>query len=189
MIFEMGNETQEAKVYRPSGSDLSNPLGQIARYVAATGQILNIGDVTTWLKKDVVQAGSEPIKSILCMPIVNGQRTVIGVAQLINKVALSILFSFFFFFFLFTLNTTTFSASSIMSATIIPSGNDSPKSSRYRMKVFSIYKFEYVHFGYSSLFATKYLTRIEILQCSKLSFLLLLSRNLTTDSSLVSTTK
>ncbi|KAK9301706.1 hypothetical protein QLX08_006106 [Tetragonisca angustula] len=85
MIFEMGNETQEAKVYRPSGSDLSNPLGQIARYVAATGQILNIGDVTTWLKKDVVQAGSEPIKSILCMPIVNGQRTVIGVAQLINK--------------------------------------------------------------------------------------------------------
>lgn len=84
----MDNETQEAKVYRPSGSDLSNPLGQIARYVAATGQILNIGDVTTWLKKDVVQAGSGPIKSILCMPIVNGQRTVIGVAQLINKVVL-----------------------------------------------------------------------------------------------------
>lgn len=85
-IFEMDNETQKAKVYRPSASDLSNPLSQIARYVAATGQILNIGDVTTWLKKDVVQAGSDPIKSILCMPIVNGQRNVIGVAQLINKV-------------------------------------------------------------------------------------------------------
>ncbi|PBC29814.1 cGMP-specific 3',5'-cyclic phosphodiesterase [Apis cerana cerana] len=84
-IFEMDNETQKAKVYRPSASDLSNPLSQIARYVAATGQILNIGDVTTWLKKDVVQAGSDPIKSILCMPIVNGQRNVIGVAQLINK--------------------------------------------------------------------------------------------------------
>ncbi|CAK9795385.1 cGMP-specific 3',5'-cyclic phosphodiesterase [Anthophora plagiata] len=84
-IFEMDNEIQEAKVYRPSGNELSNPLGQIARYVAATGQILNIGDVATWLKKDVVQSGSEPIKSILCMPIVNGQRTVIGVAQLINK--------------------------------------------------------------------------------------------------------
>lgn len=82
----MDNETQKAKVYRPSASDLSNPLSQIARYVAATGQILNIGDVTTWLKKDVVQAGSDPIKSILCMPIVNGQRNVIGVAQLINKV-------------------------------------------------------------------------------------------------------
>ncbi|XP_017787419.1 PREDICTED: cGMP-specific 3',5'-cyclic phosphodiesterase-like [Habropoda laboriosa] len=84
-IFEMDNETQEAKVYRPSGNELSTPLGQIAKYVAATGQILNIGDVATWLKKDVVQSGSEPIKSILCMPIVNGQRTVIGVAQLINK--------------------------------------------------------------------------------------------------------
>ena len=98
----MDNETQEAKVYRPSGSDLSNPLGQIARYVAATGQILNIGDVTTWLKKDVVQAGSEPIKSILCMPIANGQRTVIGVAQLINKVVL----------FIFILNTSTILSSS-----------------------------------------------------------------------------
>ncbi|XP_034179846.1 phosphodiesterase 6 [Osmia lignaria lignaria] len=83
-IFEMDNETQEAKVYRPSGNDFSKPLGQIARYVAATGQILNIGDVATWLKKDV-QSGNESIKSILCMPIVNGQRTVIGVAQLINK--------------------------------------------------------------------------------------------------------
>lgn len=90
-IFEMDNETQKAKVYRPSASDLSNPLSQIARYVAATGQILNIGDVTTWLKKDVVQAGSDPIKSILCMPIVNGQRNVIGVAQLINKVEIHFL--------------------------------------------------------------------------------------------------
>ncbi|XP_076241567.1 phosphodiesterase 6 isoform X2 [Calliopsis andreniformis] len=84
-IFEMDNESQEAKVYRPSSNDLSSPLGQIARYVAATGQILNIGDVATWLKKDIVQSGDETIKSILCMPIANGQRTVIGVAQLINK--------------------------------------------------------------------------------------------------------
>ncbi|XP_076678724.1 phosphodiesterase 6 isoform X2 [Andrena cerasifolii] len=84
-IFEMDNESEEAKVYRPNVNDLSSPLGQIARYVAATGQILNIGDVATWLKKDVVQSGDESIKSILCMPIANGQRTVIGVAQLINK--------------------------------------------------------------------------------------------------------
>ncbi|XP_043266143.1 cGMP-specific 3',5'-cyclic phosphodiesterase-like [Colletes gigas] len=84
-IFEMDNKSEEAKVYRPSGGDLASPLGQIARYVALTGQILNIGDVATWLKKDVIQSGNEPIKSILCMPIVNGQRTVIGVAQLINK--------------------------------------------------------------------------------------------------------
>lgn len=73
-------------MYRPSTNDLSSPLGQIARYVAATGQILNIGDVTSWLKKDVAETEKEPTKSILCMPIANGQRTVIGVAQLINKV-------------------------------------------------------------------------------------------------------
>ncbi|XP_047363753.1 cGMP-specific 3',5'-cyclic phosphodiesterase isoform X2 [Vespa velutina] len=85
MIFEMDNETQEARVYRPSTNDLSSPLGQIARYVAATGQILNIGDVTSWLKKDVVETEKESTRSILCMPIANGQRTVIGVAQLINK--------------------------------------------------------------------------------------------------------
>ncbi|KAI4504702.1 hypothetical protein M0802_000252 [Mischocyttarus mexicanus] len=85
MMFEMDNETQEARVYRPSSNDLSSPLGQIARYVAVTGQILNIGDVTSWLKKDVVDTEKEPTKSILCMPIANGQRTVIGVAQLINK--------------------------------------------------------------------------------------------------------
>ncbi|KAG7200832.1 hypothetical protein KM043_003202 [Ampulex compressa] len=85
MVFEMDNETEEARVYRPSSGDLSSPLGQIARYVAATGQILNIGDVATWLKRDIIQTGAELIKSILCMPIVNGQRSVIGVAQLINK--------------------------------------------------------------------------------------------------------
>ncbi|CAL1673761.1 unnamed protein product [Lasius platythorax] len=85
MVFEMENETQEARVYRPNNNDLSSPLGQIARYVAATGQILNIGDVATWLKKDVMESGRKPIRSILCMPIVNGQRIVIGVAQLINK--------------------------------------------------------------------------------------------------------
>ncbi|KYN19994.1 cGMP-specific 3',5'-cyclic phosphodiesterase [Trachymyrmex cornetzi] len=85
MVFEMENETQEARVYRPSNNNLSSSLGQIARYVAATGQILNIGDVATWSKKDVMESGKEPIRSILCMPIVNGQRIVIGVAQLINK--------------------------------------------------------------------------------------------------------
>lgn len=86
MVFEMENETQEARVYRPSNNNLSSSLGQIARYVAASGQILNIGDVATWLKKGVIESGKEPIRSILCMPIVNGQRIVIGVAQLINKV-------------------------------------------------------------------------------------------------------
>lgn len=82
----MENRSEEARVYRPSADDLSSPLGQIARYVAATGQILNIGDVSTWFKKDILDIAKVPIRSILCMPIVNGQRNVIGVAQLINKV-------------------------------------------------------------------------------------------------------
>lgn len=90
MAFEMENETREAKVFRPNSNDLASPLGQIARYVATSGQILNIGDVSSWLKKDIGQLDGEPIKSILCMPIVNGQRSVIGVAQLINKVCRSI---------------------------------------------------------------------------------------------------
>ncbi|XP_011296967.1 cGMP-specific 3',5'-cyclic phosphodiesterase [Fopius arisanus] len=85
MVFKMENGTQEAQVSRPSTSDLSSPLGKIAKYVASTGQILNIGDVTVWLKREVLDTGKDPIRSILCMPIVNGQRSVIGVAQLINK--------------------------------------------------------------------------------------------------------
>ncbi|XP_057329164.1 cGMP-specific 3',5'-cyclic phosphodiesterase-like [Microplitis mediator] len=85
MVFEMENGVQEARVSRPSTVELASPLGRIARYVASTGQILNIGDAAIWLRKGVVDSSKEPIRSILCMPIVNGQRSVIGVAQLINK--------------------------------------------------------------------------------------------------------
>ena len=61
-------------------------------------QILNIGDCITWYNQcgpaGEVGEGGEIVaaylsnlpKSILCMPIYNGQRQVIGVAQLINKV-------------------------------------------------------------------------------------------------------
>lgn len=63
-------------------------------------QILNIGDAITWYGESMdLQSSSKAMvfaqksqmyndlpKSILCMPIYNGQRQVIGVAQLINKV-------------------------------------------------------------------------------------------------------
>ena len=50
-------------------------------------QILNIGDVSTWMSQETLEdEDGFATKSILCMPIVNGQKTVIGVAQLINKV-------------------------------------------------------------------------------------------------------
>lgn len=82
----MENGKEEARVYRPSAEDLSKPLGRIAKYVVFSGEILNIGDVASWLKTPVMETGSEPARSILCMPIANGQKEVIGVAQLINKV-------------------------------------------------------------------------------------------------------
>lgn len=110
MIFELGSSHQSsANILRPSVSDLnSSMLAQIAEYVAATGETLNISDVLEWLKdksicqrQTVVQQApaadgtvattdsfdeTHSVKSILCMPIINGQKTVIGVAQLINKV-------------------------------------------------------------------------------------------------------
>ncbi|XP_058118126.1 cGMP-specific 3',5'-cyclic phosphodiesterase [Anopheles ziemanni] len=108
MIFELGSSNQSsANIWRPSVSDLnSSMLAQIAEYVAATGETLNISDVGEWLKdkpichRQPAQPGppadgtvattasfdeTHSVKSILCMPIINGQKTVIGVAQLINK--------------------------------------------------------------------------------------------------------
>jgi hypothetical protein len=38
------------------------------------------------MKQEVKEEDGFETRSILCMPIVNGQKSVIGVAQLINKV-------------------------------------------------------------------------------------------------------
>ncbi|XP_067007873.1 cGMP-specific 3',5'-cyclic phosphodiesterase [Anabrus simplex] len=86
-VFELRAAAKEAQVFRPGQGQLENSkLAQIARYVAATGQILNIGDVSSWMNQEVREDEDGFVaKSILCMPIVNGQKTVIGVAQLINK--------------------------------------------------------------------------------------------------------
>ncbi|KAK7792520.1 hypothetical protein R5R35_009928 [Gryllus longicercus] len=89
-LFELRAGAAEAEARGPDGgaaqSGRSSPLADIARYVAATGQILNIGDVSAWMKTDLRQEEDGFMaRSILCMPIVNGQKTVIGVAQLINK--------------------------------------------------------------------------------------------------------
>ncbi|KAL0277369.1 UNVERIFIED_CONTAM: hypothetical protein PYX00_004686 [Menopon gallinae] len=85
-VFELRADDIDALVYKPKPGELSNTkLALIARYVAANGQILNISDVSTWMSQEVREEDSFLTKSILCMPIVNGQKTVIGVAQLINK--------------------------------------------------------------------------------------------------------
>lgn len=59
-------------------------------------QLLNIADVKIWAASLNRQPSIDdddgcpdrvPINSILCMPILNGKKDVIGVAQLINKVS------------------------------------------------------------------------------------------------------
>lgn len=85
-IFELRAAGCETIVTRPSPADLqSSTLAQIASYAARTGQILNIGDVKTWLKDSKTAPDAMEARAILCMPIINGKKTMIGVAQLINK--------------------------------------------------------------------------------------------------------
>lgn len=83
-IFELrGSETV---VTRPSVNDRqTSVLARIAGYAAKAGQILNISDVGCWLKEARITANDVDARTILCMPIINGKRTMIGVAQLINK--------------------------------------------------------------------------------------------------------
>uniref|UniRef100_A0A1I8MS12 Phosphodiesterase n=1 Tax=Musca domestica TaxID=7370 RepID=A0A1I8MS12_MUSDO len=89
VLFELGAANQSANISRPTGNDLSNStLAQIAQFVATTGQTVNIADVREWVQEhNQITAENEIdcIKAILCMPIVNAQKRVIGVAQLINK--------------------------------------------------------------------------------------------------------
>lgn len=85
-IFELRAAGTQTLVSRPSSFDLqSSTLAQIAGYCAAAGQILNIGDVQTWLSERHAEGDAESARTILCMPIVNSQKQLIGVAQLINK--------------------------------------------------------------------------------------------------------
>ncbi|XP_022918374.1 cGMP-specific 3',5'-cyclic phosphodiesterase [Onthophagus taurus] len=85
-VFELRAPGTQTLVSRPSQFDLkTSTLAQIAGYAAATGQILNIGDVRAWLNEQHSEGDAESARTILCMPIINGQKTLIGVAQLINK--------------------------------------------------------------------------------------------------------
>jgi cGMP-specific 3',5'-cyclic phosphodiesterase len=84
------------------GNDIIDNLISVrAKAKGSLRQILNIGDCITWYGESVSSPSSQELvraseselynalpKSILCMPIYNGQRQVIGVAQLINKVSL-----------------------------------------------------------------------------------------------------
>lgn len=60
--------------------------------VAQTNRALNISDVGRWrsdnsmVLSDEASDDAADIRTMLCMPIVNANKDVIGVAQLINKV-------------------------------------------------------------------------------------------------------
>lgn len=91
MLFELAEDNQLAPhVTRPTVGHLeSSTLGQIAIRVASSGQTLNIADLSDWLKRhpEVGGSDSENVKAVLCMPIVDGSKNIIGVTQLIDKVS------------------------------------------------------------------------------------------------------
>lgn len=92
MLFELYPNDEVADVSRPTLHELSDStLAQIAQNVATTGHLFNISKISDWLiEHPEIRSGDpgaiEKVESILCMPIVNGQKKVIGVVQLINKV-------------------------------------------------------------------------------------------------------
>ena len=49
-------------------------------------QVLNLSNVGAWLGENLEDRDGFVPKTMLCLPIFNGQRDVIGIAQLINKV-------------------------------------------------------------------------------------------------------
>lgn len=90
MTFELGQEGQIANITRPTINDLNtSSLAQIAQLVASTGQLFNIVDLNQWSNEHPEINVDDELKqtqAVLCMPIFNGQKNVIGVVQLINKV-------------------------------------------------------------------------------------------------------
>lgn len=67
--------------------------------MAQTNKALNISDVNQWREEnqmvieDDTSDDAANIRTMLCMPIVNANKDVIGVAQLINKVKIAIVIS------------------------------------------------------------------------------------------------
>lgn len=90
MTFELGQEGQIANITRPTINDLNtSSLAQIAQLVASNGQLFNIIDLNQWSNEHPEINVDDELKqtqAVLCMPIFNGQKNVIGVVQLINKV-------------------------------------------------------------------------------------------------------
>lgn len=90
MIFDIAQDSHTPKITRPTINDLNtSSLAQIAQLVASSGQLFNIVDGNQWTADHPDIIGDDELQTtqaVLCMPIINGQKIVIGVVQLINKV-------------------------------------------------------------------------------------------------------
>ncbi|XP_028162206.1 cGMP-specific 3',5'-cyclic phosphodiesterase-like, partial [Ostrinia furnacalis] len=88
-LFELG--AQQSRTTLTPRHDYRSTLASIALKVAQSNKSLNITDLADWRKENKMTA-SDPaaddaaeVRTMLCMPIVNANKDVIGVAQLINK--------------------------------------------------------------------------------------------------------
>lgn len=90
MIFDIAQDCHTPTISRPTINDLNtSSLAQIAQVVASTSQLFNIVDVTQWAHEHpeiLVDDELKGTQAVLCMPIINAQKNVIGVVQFINKV-------------------------------------------------------------------------------------------------------
>ncbi len=59
---------------------------RIARYVAVSKEVLNLSNLSNWVGSEFRESDGFVPDNMLSVPIFNGQRDLIGVAQLINKV-------------------------------------------------------------------------------------------------------
>ncbi|XP_041985200.1 cGMP-specific 3',5'-cyclic phosphodiesterase-like isoform X2 [Aricia agestis] len=88
-LFELG--AHHSRTTLTPRHDYRSTLACIALAVAQSNKALNISDVNDWRRQNNMVVESEVtddaanVRTMLCMPIVNANKDVIGVAQLINK--------------------------------------------------------------------------------------------------------
>ncbi|XP_012945061.1 cGMP-specific 3',5'-cyclic phosphodiesterase isoform X2 [Aplysia californica] len=90
VVFSKAFELHEGQIKAPSGLELAQSKhAYIARCTVVEGEPLNIEDLAKdgrFGKGPFTDASGFTSKSVLCMPIHNSERTIIGVTQLINKI-------------------------------------------------------------------------------------------------------
>ncbi|XP_034837406.1 cGMP-specific 3',5'-cyclic phosphodiesterase-like [Maniola hyperantus] len=90
-LFELGANIKHSRTTLTPRHDIKSTLACIALAVAQSNKALNISDVDEWRREngmviaDITTDDAINVRTMLCMPIVNANKDVIGVAQLINK--------------------------------------------------------------------------------------------------------